>query len=148
MCGSSSTHCHQMLYNRVQDHKRSLERLRQQVDRKKKENRELDQQLVEMQVSVVERQGVENLAGQQEWVSGLVEHLLKVCISWSCSKMSTTTITGVPSSEANAKQRMQGIVKRRRLVELVRAQAGEISVLTTEVEKLRMRTFPALVQVD
>ena len=56
--------------------------------------------------------------------------------------------TGVPPSEANAEQRMHDIVTRRRLVEQVKAQAQEISVLKTEVEKLRMRTFPALVQVD
>jgi len=43
---------------------------------------------------------------------------------------------------------MQDIVTRRRLVELVKSQAQEISVLQAEVEKLRMRTFPALVQVD
>lgn len=43
---------------------------------------------------------------------------------------------------------MQDIVMRRQLVELVKSQAEEISVLQSEVEKLRMRTFPALVQVD
>jgi len=43
---------------------------------------------------------------------------------------------------------MHDIVTRRRLVELVKSQAQEISVLQSEVERQRMRTFPALVQVD
>lgn len=81
--------------------------------------------------------------------STLFSNLIPSCthrvITPSCM---ANNITGVPPSEANAKQRMQNIVKRRRLVELVRAQAQEISVLTTEAERLRMRTFPALVQVD
>ena len=59
-----------------------------------------------------------------------------------------TSILGTLPSETNREQRMQDIVTRRRLVELVKSQAQEISVLQAEVEKLRMRTFPALVQVD
>ena len=51
-------------------------------------------------------------------------------------------------SEAGARQRMADIVSRRRMVELVRAQAAEIQVLRAEMERLRMATFPALVQVD
>lgn len=43
---------------------------------------------------------------------------------------------------------MADIVSRRRLVELARAQAAEIGVLRAELERLRMATFPALVQVD
>ena len=55
---------------------------------------------------------------------------------------------GILPSEANREQRMHDIVTRRRLVELVKSQAQEISVLQSEVERQRMRTFPALVQVD
>ena len=55
---------------------------------------------------------------------------------------------GVAPSEAGARQRMEDIVSRRRLVELARAQAAEIGVLQSELERLRMATFPALVQVE
>ena len=55
---------------------------------------------------------------------------------------------GVAPSEAGARQRMADIVSRRRLVELARAQAAEIGVLQSELERLRMATFPALVQVE
>ena len=43
---------------------------------------------------------------------------------------------------------MKDIITRRKLVDLAKAQAQEIAILRAEVERLRMRTFPALVQVD
>ena len=57
-------------------------------------------------------------------------------------------IPGPLPSEVNAEIRMREIVGRSRLVELAKAQAKEVGVLRKEVERLRMRTFPALVQVD
>ena len=56
--------------------------------------------------------------------------------------------TGVLPSVANAETRMFDIVSRRELVELAKVQAAELSILRTEVERLRMKTFPALVQVE
>jgi len=47
-----------------------------------------------------------------------------------------------------AEKRYQEIVQRRKLVDLAKAQAQEVAVLRAEVERLRMRTFPALVQVE
>uniref|UniRef100_F6U441 Cilia- and flagella-associated protein 43 n=1 Tax=Ciona intestinalis TaxID=7719 RepID=F6U441_CIOIN len=46
-----------------------------------------------------------------------------------------------------ADKRLKGIVQRRKLVDLAKAQAQEVAVLRAEVERLRMKTFPALVQV-
>lgn len=43
-----------------------------------------------------------------------------------------------------AKKKMQMIVKRRRLVEMAKAQAANLAVLHNELERMRMRTFPAL----
>ena len=45
-----------------------------------------------------------------------------------------------------AQLRMRDIVQRRRLVELAKSQAKEVALLRAEVERLRMRTFPALIQ--
>lgn len=50
--------------------------------------------------------------------------------------------------EAGTKRRLKNIVARRKLVDLAKAQAQEVAILRAEVERLRMRTFPALVQVD
>uniref|UniRef100_A0A1I8GBG0 WD_REPEATS_REGION domain-containing protein n=2 Tax=Macrostomum lignano TaxID=282301 RepID=A0A1I8GBG0_9PLAT len=44
-----------------------------------------------------------------------------------------------------AKKRYEQILQRQRLVDLAKAQAKEVAVLRAEVERLRMRTFPALV---
>ena len=51
-------------------------------------------------------------------------------------------------AEANSERRLKNIVARRKLVDLAKAQAQEVAILRAEVERLRMRTFPALVQVD
>ncbi|XP_062576681.1 cilia- and flagella-associated protein 43-like isoform X2 [Saccostrea cucullata] len=51
-------------------------------------------------------------------------------------------------SDTGAEKRYQEIVQRRKLVDLAKAQAQEVAVLRAEVERLRMRTFPALVQVE
>ena len=51
-------------------------------------------------------------------------------------------------SDASQQKRYQDIVQRRKLVDLAKAQAQEVAVLRAEVERLRMRTFPALVQVE
>jgi len=50
--------------------------------------------------------------------------------------------------ETTRERRYQEIVQRRKLVDLAKAQANEVAVLRAEVERLRMRTFPALVQVE
>ncbi|OAF66712.1 hypothetical protein A3Q56_05568, partial [Intoshia linei] len=54
--------------------------------------------------------------------------------------------------DKNAKERAlknyKKIIRRRHLIEIAKSQAQEISILRAEVERLRMRTFPALVQFD
>eukprot|EP00731_Ephydatia_muelleri_P020647 Em0013g374a len=57
-------------------------------------------------------------------------------------------LAGLPAAEVNRERRMGEIVTRRRMVDLVKSQAQEVTVLRTEVERLRRRTFPALVQID
>ncbi|XP_066477233.1 cilia- and flagella-associated protein 43 [Tiliqua scincoides] len=46
-----------------------------------------------------------------------------------------------------AKEHYEDIVQRQQLVDLAKAQAQELSVLQAEVERLRMRTFPAFFDV-
>ena len=45
-------------------------------------------------------------------------------------------------------EKLLQIMQRRKLVDLAKAQAQEVAFLRAEVERLRMKTFPALVQVD
>eukprot|EP00118_Oscarella_pearsei_P015536 m.140476 g.140476 ORF g.140476 m.140476 type:complete len:1641 (+) comp38310_c0_seq5:24-4946(+) len=50
--------------------------------------------------------------------------------------------------DGGMERKMRDIRARRRLVETAKSQAQEVAVLRAEVERLRMRTFPALVQVE
>ena len=71
-----------------------------------------------------------------------------MCLSIIIIIMFATILTGPLPSELNADHRMREIVGRSRLVELAKAQAKEVGVLRKEVERLRMKTFPALVQIE
>ena len=117
------------------ERERALRKLVGSTEARAANTSELKTQLVGLQVAVTERKQVEQLAGQS--AAAATALLAVLCV-----------FAGVPPVVANRRQQMQDIVKRRRLVELAKAQAHEISVLRTEVERLRMRTFPALVQVD
>lgn len=57
-------------------------------------------------------------------------------------------VNALERAKNTADNRLKGIVQRRRLVDLAKAQAQEVAVLRAEVERLRMKTFPALVQVE
>ncbi len=43
---------------------------------------------------------------------------------------------------------MRDIARRRKLVEISRAQQNEVAVLRNELERLRKKTFPALVKLN
>lgn len=50
--------------------------------------------------------------------------------------------------ESVREEKFQQIIQRRKLVDLAKAQAQEVAFLRSEVERLRMKTFPALVQIE
>lgn len=54
----------------------------------------------------------------------------------------------IEQSQMEQQERMRQVVRRRRLVDLAKAQAQEVAFLRAEVERLRMKTFPALVQIE
>lgn len=55
--------------------------------------------------------------------------------------------TGGQKNAADRMETHKEIVQRRRMVDLAKAQSQEVAMLREEVERLRMRTFAALVQV-
>nr|XP_039264137.1 cilia- and flagella-associated protein 43-like [Styela clava] len=57
-------------------------------------------------------------------------------------------VNAAERAKHTADNRLRGIVQRRKLVDLAKAQAQEVAVLRAEVERLRMKTFPALVQIE
>ena len=110
---------------------RTLKKLQNNATEKKEENQDLDKQLKDLQVSVIERQQIDDLAGK---------------LGFYISFATANTNTGISQAEAGAKERMHNIIIRKKLVQAAKAQAQEIAILRAEVERLRMRTFPALVQ--
>jgi hypothetical protein len=54
----------------------------------------------------------------------------------------------IDQSKKDQQERIRQVVRRRRLVDLAKAQAQEVAYLRAEVERLRMKTFPALVQIE
>ena len=122
---------HQMHARMMRHQQRTLKKLQNSIAGKKEENQELDKQLKELQVSVIERQQIDELAG-------------KLVLTFHPTLLIFDL--GISQAEAGAKERMHNIIVRKKLVQAAKAQAQEIAILRAEVERLRMRTFPALVQ--
>lgn len=49
--------------------------------------------------------------------------------------------------EKIAKERYENMMQHQKLTKIAKQQAEQISILQAEVERLRMKTFPALVQI-
>lgn len=71
-----------------------------------------------------------------------------ICHHFNFSYVISCMVVADRRSDAGKDKRYMEIVQRRKLVDLAKAQAQEVAVLRAEVERLRMRTFPALVQVE
>ncbi|KAM4748788.1 cilia- and flagella-associated protein 43 [Rhinophrynus dorsalis] len=102
----------------VSNYKRIVKDLEMNIKKKKRANVQLDKDLQDMLISFSERKHIYDVVGAEK------------------------------SSAKNAHDRYMDIINRRKLVDLAKAQAQEITVLRTEVDRLRMKTFPALVQMD
>ena len=78
----------------------------------------------------------------------IILRLENVALIFFCFKCLHFPFSADKRSDAGREKQYKEIVQRRKLVELAKAQAQEVAVLRAEVERLRMRTFPALVQVE
>ncbi|KAK3553991.1 hypothetical protein QTP70_019034 [Hemibagrus guttatus] len=100
----------------VESCKKLIKELNRQVEVKKEINAALELQLTSMQVAVAERRNINETTALKE------------------------------NKEHEAKQRYQNILLRKKLVDLAKAQDMDIAVLSSELECMRMKTFPALSQ--
>ncbi|XP_072883182.1 cilia- and flagella-associated protein 43 isoform X1 [Hemitrygon akajei] len=91
-----------------------IRKLKKQISQLKQDMKVMDQLLKEQQISVSERQHVQEM---------------------------TTMV-----KPEDALGRFTELMQHRRLIELTRAQAEDITVLRNELEKQRMRTFPVLTE--
>ncbi|XP_077205761.1 cilia- and flagella-associated protein 43 isoform X2 [Paroedura picta] len=97
----------------VQHREKLIMELEKQIDQKKAANYKLSKQIQEMLISVSERRQIFEASDSE---------LLQQKIH---------------------KERYEDILQRQQLVDLAKAQAQELSILQAEVERLRMKTFPA-----
>ncbi|XP_062070732.1 cilia- and flagella-associated protein 43 isoform X3 [Lepus europaeus] len=101
----------------VDNCKRLLKKLEKFSNQKDIANHSLCCSLREELVAVSERQGICNAMGSK----------------LTCEKI--------------AKERYENMIQQQKLTNVSRQQAAQISILQAEVERLRMKTFPALVQM-
>ncbi|KAK1791764.1 hypothetical protein P4O66_013741 [Electrophorus voltai] len=94
-----------------------IKQLNRQTILKEEKNAALDLQLTSMQVTVAERRRIYQATALEE------------------------------NQENEAEARYQDIVHRKKLVDLAKVQAEEMAILRAEVERMRMKTFPALSQL-
>ncbi|KAL8187387.1 UNVERIFIED_CONTAM: hypothetical protein K2H54_047783 [Gekko kuhli] len=102
----------------VQQREKLIMELGKQIDQKKVANHKLSKEIREMLVSVSERRHIFEASDSE---------LLKEKIN---------------------KEHYEDILQRQQLVDLAKAQAQELSILQAEVERLRMKTFPAFFDVQ
>ncbi|XP_069827504.1 cilia- and flagella-associated protein 43 isoform X2 [Dendropsophus ebraccatus] len=102
----------------VRQYKQVIKDLEKHINKKKETNTQLDKELQDTLITFSERKHIYDVVGVEQ------------------------------SSEKNARERYMDIVQRRKMVDLVKAQAQEIAILRTELDRLRMKTFPALVQME
>ncbi|XP_015275585.1 PREDICTED: cilia- and flagella-associated protein 43 [Gekko japonicus] len=102
----------------VQHREKLIMELGKQIDQKKIANHKLSKEIREMLVSVSERRHIFEASDSD---------LLKQKIH---------------------KEHYEDILQRQQLVDLAKAQAQELSILQAEVERLRMKTFPAFFDVQ
>ncbi|XP_029106891.1 cilia- and flagella-associated protein 43 isoform X2 [Scleropages formosus] len=98
--------------------KMEIQKLNKQATQWAVKSRNLDSQLAIMSIGVAEIKNIYEAAAVEE------------------------------TPESSADRRYQDILQRKRLVMLSQAQSQELSVLRAEVERLRMKNFPALVDPD
>ncbi|XP_030628306.1 cilia- and flagella-associated protein 43 [Chanos chanos] len=102
----------------VQNCKNLIKKLNRQVAVKAEKNAVLDLQLAETQVTVAERRNIYEAIAMEE------------------------------NQDREAEERYQDILQRKRLVGVAKAQAEEVAILRAELERLRMKNFPAIRQLN
>jgi len=101
----------------MEEVKAKLTALKRQCREQKDENEQLELKIAELQRDVMERVDIRNIRGGGRSVA--------------------------EEKELNAQKRMDSVVTRRQLLDLVKAQADEIQFLRSELDRLRRSTFPS-----
>ncbi|KAJ3171006.1 Cilia- and flagella-associated protein 43 [Geranomyces variabilis] len=116
--------------------RKGMDKIRRQVAEKRRENEHLDRKLEGLQEAVSERRNVRRAArgsGAGAGDTGEKE----------TSVLARGAEPPLPRKPAAGKDVLSPIHARRRLIDLARSQAQDIAILREEVERLRLRTYPA-----
>ncbi|KAJ3176382.1 Cilia- and flagella-associated protein 43 [Geranomyces variabilis] len=116
--------------------RKGMDKVRRQVAEKRRENEHLDRKLEGLQEDVAERRNVRRAArgsGAGAGDTGDKE----------TSAVARGAEPPLPRKPAAGKDVLSPIHARRRLIDLARSQAQDIAILREEVERLRLRTYPA-----
>ena len=126
---------------------RELRECEKDIKLKEGENKSLDEQVNSLNVLRSERHAINQINGLPAYTPTVSMHACSIVIyTWVYAGVRCAADR---RNELDVRARKyEEIVQRRRLIELAKQQAQEIAVLRAEVERLRMRTFPALVQLE
>ncbi|KAJ3149314.1 Cilia- and flagella-associated protein 43 [Geranomyces michiganensis] len=118
--------------------RKGMDKVRRQVAEKRRENEHLDKKLEGLQEDVTERRNVRRAARGIGGGGGASD---------TGEKDTTALARGaeppLPRKPGAGKDVLSSIHARRRLIDLARSQAQDIAILREEVERLRLRTYPA-----
>ncbi|KND03537.1 uncharacterized protein SPPG_01017 [Spizellomyces punctatus DAOM BR117] len=112
-------------HHKLSEMKAAIERLERKVREKKGENKRLDMKVDSLGQDVRDRKMIAGVVDEEKADEG--------------GKISAQ-IRSKPKGRKNA---LGSIYARRRLIDLAKSQAQDIAILREEVERLRLRTYPA-----
>ncbi|KAJ3299843.1 Cilia- and flagella-associated protein 43 [Borealophlyctis nickersoniae] len=101
-------------YHKLEEKQRIIGKVEHKLKEKVRENRRLDSKLRELELAVGERKGIHDVQAKRH-----------------------------PKGTVSDGSALREIYARRKLVDLAKSQAQDIAILREEVERLRLRTYPA-----
>jgi len=101
---------------KIKDKKKGLKKFKSRIVEMTKSNRDLTKQIAKLESDVASKQEIVNIRG---------------------------TISVKDEKKLSVQKKMDAVVTRRKLVDLVKAQSEEIEFLRNELDRLRRRTFPS-----
>ena len=115
------------------------------IQEKVVQNQEISAQAAEMDVAVGEQLRIKDQrggAGSESPISGMNSGR---SIRSQGSNMAGQGVAGNAASAA-AERKMRALVTQQKLKDIAKAQAEEMMLLRTELERARLRTFPSFVE--
>jgi cilia- and flagella-associated protein 43 len=118
---------------------KTVKKYKRKIQEKKDQNQQLEGQLTDLESSVTERKQIHDVQGDYPHLFFRCIFLLKLIKFLVCLVKRQQATAGA----AGDKPVLKEIYTRRKLIDLAKSQAQDIAILREEVERLRLRTYPA-----